>query len=230
MKYLKYYYDKSRSTRNRYEVGDEALSYDDAEDFGKVFECTHDIALNLMNEYEWFEESFSGESHEIAIFIGEQMQARAQYCEWKPRIGHWYAYTRRRTPQLIAYYRYYYEKPIDFSKYSNDPDLDETIKRVSGLKDLTHPYFNLIEESSTKRKVNVLNLVDYVMINECIYKEITVQFKYLRLSMMLSIIRFRTILYPKLSDNYLNQLKYLLNCYYKLYKQFELNEVILVDN
>lgn len=112
-----------------------------------------------------------------------------------------------------------------------DPNAGRALLVVSGLKDWSSLEYQLVDEKLSFHGdiVGYDKLFDYVMDNYCTFDSDTIEFKYLSISMMLSIVN-NDIRYYRINQNYKNEMIFLLNTYYRLASRVDRSGAVVVSN
>lgn len=98
-----------------------------------------------------------------------------------------------------------------------DPNAGRALLEISGMKDWSSIDYQIIDEklSFNGDIVGYDKLFDYVMDNYCTFASDTNEFKYIAISLMMSIVN-HDIRYYRIDSNYRNEMIFLLNTYYRL--------------
>ena len=114
---------------------------------------------------------------------------------------------------------------------SGNPNASRALLEISGMKDWSSYDYLLVDEklSFNGDIVPYEDLPYYVMDNYCTFNPDTIEFKYLTVSLMLSIVN-NDLRYYRLNDDYENEMKFLLNTYYRLLKRMNKSGVVVVDS
>ena len=114
---------------------------------------------------------------------------------------------------------------------SGNPNAARALLEISGMKDWSSYDYLLVDErlSFNGDIVRYVNLPDYVMDNYCTFNSDTIEYKYLSISLMLSIVN-NDLRYYRLNNDYENEMKFLLNTYYRLLRRMTKSGVVVVDS
>ena len=114
---------------------------------------------------------------------------------------------------------------------SGNPNAARALLEISGMKDWSSYDYLLVDErlSFNGDIVSYEKLPDYVMDNYCTFNSDTIEFKYLSISLMLSIVN-NDLRYYRLNNDYENEMKFLLNTYYRLLGRMTKSGVVVVDS
>ena len=114
---------------------------------------------------------------------------------------------------------------------SGNPNASRALLEISGMKDWSSYDYLLVDErlSFNGDIVRYGKLLDYVMDNYCTFKSDTIEYKYLSISLMLSIVN-NDLRYYRLNNDYENEMKFLLNTYHRLLKRTTKSGVVVVDS
>ena len=114
---------------------------------------------------------------------------------------------------------------------SGNPNTARALLEISGMKDWSSYDYILVDEklSFNGDIVHYDDLLDYVMYNYCTFNSDTIEYKYLSISLMLSIVN-NDLRYYRLNDDYENEMKFLLNTYYRLLSRMNRSGAVVVDS
>ena len=114
---------------------------------------------------------------------------------------------------------------------SGNPNAARALLEISGMKDWSSYDYVLTDErlSFNGDIVSYEDLPYYVMDNYCTFNPDTIEFKYLSISLMLSIVN-NDLRYYRLNNDYENEMKFLLNTYYRLLGRMNGSGVVVVDS
>ena len=112
-----------------------------------------------------------------------------------------------------------------------NPNASRALLEISGMKDWSSYDYLLVDDklSFNGDIVGYDKLFDYVMDNYCTFDKDTIEYKYLSISLMISIVN-NELRYYKLNDNYENEMKFLFNTYNRLLSRLTKSGVVVVDS
>ena len=111
------------------------------------------------------------------------------------------------------------------------PNAPRALLEISGMKDWSSYEYLLVDEKLSYEGdvVRYEELLDYVMENYCKFNPDTLEYKHLSISLMLSIVN-NDLRYYRLNNDYENEMKFLLNTYYRLLSMMTRSGVVVVDS
>ena len=114
---------------------------------------------------------------------------------------------------------------------TGNPNAARALLEISGMKDWSSYDYALVDErlSFNGDIVSYEKLSDYVMDNYCTFDPDTIEYKYLSMSLMLSIVH-GDLRYYRLNNEYENEMKFLLNTYYRLLGRMNGSGAVVVDS
>lgn len=228
MKKSDFYYPEDYNGRYRM-INDKTYEAFDREDISEVYKRTFDIAYRfLMNGYyKWYEERYEGEAREVCCALGE-FAFTHQYL--RNYINNWAYYIRNRIPAFLYVHReitYNHITDELNNMIQDDPEAKYAMLEASGMKDYSSYEYRILDNISDIKYLKYEKVLDYVMRKYCIYKKGTLEYKYLNLSMMMTIYR-GCIVYYRIDKHLKNSLLLLVNQYNRLISQVNKDGVILV--
>lgn len=220
------------------ELGDIMRWATDNHNYSIVYTVAHDLCLRIINDFNVIvkSERYDGEIEELATYLAEECWFRS--LRYYAPVNSWVYYIRSMIGNKCWYYRNTFEFDYDrfydnFKKRKDDPRLAPALLDISGLHDYSSREFRKFEYVSSIDHVTITKIVDYVFRRYCIYKEDQPVVRYMKYSVMLSISRNETVIYPGLDMNkYGNCMNLIFNAlkyYFRKYMKQE-GDVVLGDS
>lgn len=105
----------------------------------------------------------------------------------------------------------------ELSALTGNPNANQALLRISGLSDWSPVDIEVVDRRSEVLKIGLDKLFDYVMENYCSFAQDTLEWKYISMSLMLSLTLGEIRLY-NLHRDFCNEIKFLSNVYIRLMK------------
>ena len=148
----------------------------------------------------------------------------------KKRVSH-YNYLKSIDKILVYIHKTELLTSGQYDNFMENPRLTYAVLRMSGIdpdKDSESELQQIVDDSVYK-ELPIEKLLDYSMDKWCVFNSDTKLYKYIKISVMMSIARNKIQLYEKLDSQYKVIVQLVFNCYMKHYMQYREEGVIRLN-
>ena len=184
------------------------------EDRTRYFQCVHDACVRiLLHDIPWYEPEYNEEIDDVATEVAELIGWRSF---WKLKyIKKWEMYLYKRIPKTIKYRRYAFALKEDLSPIKNNPNAREAFAGISGS--IEGDMFSLVDAAYSYPFIRENQVFNYVLSKYCLYDSDSTEYKYLKMSLMVTILRESLTIY-KLGDEWKPEVLFLLKQFLRIYR------------